>query len=258
MKVDREHFKFGAAMLLAVGVIFLAGCFGRRHQVSNFEFNHEMQAAKIPLFMVGPAAALLTNANGYSARLTIEQPGVSNTVTTTGQLLVREQHMLFTAKNSDSTFLWDVKEETGFVLSEALQGYAPIASPTHVTRVQMMSQTAGAPGEVVNGHPGHEVEVAVTCDDGTTTTFAVWQASDVNAFPVRIRTVKSPVMFTLDLMAMRSEDLERKLFLPPEGFTKYASADSMVGELFARKSKSKISSGSDRKIDPKSGNNYSY
>ena len=84
--------------------------------------------------------------------------------------------------------------------------------------------------------------MAVTSDDGTTATFGVWRATDLNGFPVRIRSLKGPVAFTLNLGGARSEDLALKLFQPPEGFTKYSSSDSMVGSeiVLRRKSKSKI------------------
>jgi hypothetical protein len=208
--------------------------------------------------MTGPAAVLLTNVNGYSARVTIELAGMSNNATPmTGQLLVRSSHMLFSPKTGDSTFIWDVKEESGYILSEALQGYAPLASGVHVTRMQTMSETAGASSDQVNGHPGHESEEAITCDDGSVTKFGVWRASDLGGFPVRIRTINSPMGYTLNFSNMRSEDLSLKLFQPPEGFTKYSSTDSMVGELFARKGKAK-NAGNTTPVDPKSSNNYSY
>jgi hypothetical protein len=248
----------GAAVLLALSGIFFAGCFGRKHAVSNFEYSHETQGARMPAFLMGPAAALLTNASGFSAHLTMEQTDLSNKVTAvTGQLLVRGPHLLFAPKTGDNAFVWDVQDRNGFILSEALQGYAPVSSPVHITKVMVLSETAGPTGEEVNGHPGHEAEVAVTSDDGTTATFGVWRATDLNGFPVRIRSLKGPVAFTLNLSGARSEDLSLKLFQPPEGFTKYPSSDAMVGELFARKSKSKnISNGS--AVEPHSGVNYSH
>jgi hypothetical protein len=51
--------------------------------------------------------------------------------------------------------------------------------------------------------------------------------------------------------------LEPKLFLPPEGFTKYPTSDAMVGEYFARRSKSKIVH-DERTVEPRSGVQYSH
>ncbi len=245
------------ALLFASAILF-AGCLGRKHVISNYEFTRETQGAKMPLFLGGPAAALLTNENGFSARLTIEQTEGSNKVTSvSGLLLVRGTRIVFAPKNSDRTFIRDVQERTGFILSEALQGYAPIASGIHITRDFVTSEMAGPTGEQVNGHPGHEAEVAVTTDDGATANFGVWRASDLNGFPIRIRTLKSPTPFTLSLAEIRSEDLGPKLFQPPEGFTKYPTSDAMVGELFARRSKSKIVH-DERDVETRSGVQYSH
>jgi hypothetical protein len=259
MKISAVCSRLGGAMaLLFAGAILFAGCLGRKHVVSNYEFTRETKGASLPIFLAGPAAALLTNGNGFSARVTLEQTDPSNKVATvSGLLLVRGTRMMFAPKEGDNTFIWDVQERTGFILSEALQGYAPIASGIHITKDFIVSEKAGPTGEQVNGHPGHEAEVAVTTDDGATTTFGVWRAADMNDFPIRIRSLKSPASFTLNLTGIRSEDLEPKLFLPPEGFTKYPTGDTMVGEYFARRSKSKIVH-DERSVEPRSGVQYSH
>jgi hypothetical protein len=246
-----------AVLLLVLSALFFAGC--ATHRRPEFEFSDEAQATKLPDFLVGPASALLTNVDSFSARLTVDQPANSNNVNAgSGQLLVFGSHLLFAPKTGDRAFIWDARERTGFILSDALQGYAPISSPVRITNIMITAQMAGSAETQVNGYPGHEAEVSVASDDGSTAMFSIWRATDLGGFPVRIKTMNTVPPFTLNLSGVRSENLSPKLFLPPDGFTKYASADAMAGELYARKSKLKNATanrGASR--EPPSGVNYS-
>ncbi len=243
-----------AVLLLLLSALLCDGCASHRHR--EYEFAEEALAAKLPDFLVGPASALLTNGNSFSARLTVDQPGFSNKVTAiSGQLLVMGSHILFAPKTGDRAFIWDAHERTGFVLSDALQGYAPISSPIHVTNVLITAEIAGSAETQANGHPGHEAEVAVASDDGSTATFTIWRATDLGGFPVRIKAMNIVPPFTLNLAEVRSENLSPKLFLPPEGFTKYGSLEAMASELYSRKSKLR-NAASGASVEPRSGVNY--
>src|SRR5947209_18561606 len=100
-----------------------------------------------PVFLSGPASILLTNA-GYGAHLEVQAHNRFDTDrSSSGQLLCRGTKLLY-APESDETadsqrerggylFIWDVAENSGYVLSEALQGYAPVSARLHVTNVIM-------------------------------------------------------------------------------------------------------------------------
>lgn len=230
--------KIAGLFCLALLAICMAGCSSSRE--SKFGYREEVVAPRPPAFLVGPASALLTNGAAFSARVSIDSPtNTSKTHELTGQLLGEGSHLIFLPARADRSFIWDVRERSGYVLSEALQGYAPFSSQVPVGRVTTMAETAGPASERVNGHPGHEVEVAVAMEDGTTSRFSIWRASDINDFPVRIKTLGVEKPFVLNVLDVRRVTLSSNLFLPPDGFTKYSSPDAMAGEIMLRKSKPK-------------------
>src|SRR5260221_9539603 len=71
--------------------------------------------------------------------------------------------------------------------------------------------------------------------EGPAAQFTVWRANDLGGFPMRIRAVTGRTRFTLNLSDFRREALSPRIFLPPEGFTKYADAEVMNAELMVRK-----------------------
>lgn len=241
MKLRDIFFKRPARVALpllpvAFAGIFAAGCGGRHSQGLSVE----VIAPKPPGFLTGPASTLLTNGAAFSARVTVEAPAGSNQVQTiSGQLLGEGSRLVFEPARGDRTYIWDVDEHSGYVLSEALQGYAPFASPVQVTNMATVAEVAGPASDRVNGHPGHEVEVNIAMDDGTSARFSIWRASDLYGYPVRIKSLSATKPFIVNLSDIKQTTLTSNLFLPPDGFTKYNSPDSMAGELMVRKSKPK-------------------
>ncbi|MDB6020918.1 MAG: hypothetical protein JWQ04_775 [Pedosphaera sp.] len=246
-----------AVTSIALLAILAAGCSGR--DAKHRGFVEEVIAPKPPAFFVGPASALLTNVFSFSAKLTLELPGDTNRLHAfSGQLLGQGSHLLFAPERNDRTFIWDVRDHGGYVLSEALQGYAPVTSPIQVTNLATAAEIAGPGSDRVNGHPGHEVEVNVASNDGSTARFSIWRAADLNGFPVRIKSLSDANPFIINLSDVRPATLSPSLFLPPDGFTKYSTPDSMAGELMVRKSKPKPSETPrlDEVVKPKP--NYSH
>jgi hypothetical protein len=218
--------------------LLLAGCASRIR--TSFPANDDALGDYPPQFLVGPASALLINTNAFSTRLTLVPPPVTNKVhAITGELLCQGSRLLFAPNGSDRMFVWDVLQQRGFVVSEILQGYAPISSPVQITNVVTRKQTVGSAGNPVNGHAGHEAEIAVQSNDGSTATFSVWCAADLDDFPVRITSSDAAKPFTISLSDLRYETLAAKLFLPPEDFTRYASLEAMNGELILRKARAR-------------------
>lgn len=204
--------------------------------------SEEQLAPKPPAFLVGPASVLLTNARPFNAKLTMDFPGETNrTHVLTGQLLGQGSHLVFAPTRNDRTFLWNTASHGGWVLSEALQGYAPVISAIHVTNIMTTSETAGPSSQRVNGHPGHEAEVTLSSDDGSTAGFSIWRAADLNGYPVRIKSLTASRPYVLDLTDISPATFNSNLFSPPESFTKYSSPESMGNELIARRAKPKKS-----------------
>jgi hypothetical protein len=132
----------------------------------------------------------------------------------------------------DIGFIWDVTAGRGYVLSEALQGYAPVAlsfTPTNVTSLAASTAT-----EMIDGHACHQEQVAVAMSDGSSVGFRVWRAPDLKRFPIRILNATNSTPFTLNFSNIRLAAPPDDEFVPPNGFTRYSSAEAMMTELIVR------------------------
>jgi hypothetical protein len=226
--------------LLFLAAMFLCGCTVRR-AVPVYHAGDE----KPPAFLLGPVAQVLTNLDGFSAHVTATTSVLQGTSqTTSGELLGREGQLLFqpamaikgkrARQEGGLFFIWDESKHSGYVLSEALQGYAPIQSDLETTgQISLIKESIQ---EEVNGHPCHRCEAVVPSNDGLMTRLTLWQADDARHFPVRIEWIHEPERMTLDFSEIRLEYPAQELFQPPDGFTAYASGVALINELIVRDS----------------------
>jgi hypothetical protein len=188
---------------------------------------------------------LLTNFEGFSASLTASMPQrVGEPRVMSGDLLEREGRLIFQpwtgskgkrARNAGGMFfIWHEDRNAGFVLSDPLQAYAPIASGVQVTNI--IWKTSAAAQETAGGHPCHRVEAIVESSDGSSAHYRVWLAQDVKRFPMRIASAEGSRGLTLDFSNVRLELPPPELFYPPDGFTKYESPTALMNELIVRQS----------------------
>ena len=199
-----------------------------------------------PLFLNGPMALLLTNADGFRARVVFESAAPSRAVQTlAGELIVRGSKLMFAPEPTkvakkqphpeESAFVWDANEYRGYVLNDPLQAYAPISSSRQFTNVTEGAAANSTPPEKFDGHPCQVVEATVTASDGVATAFRVWRATDLKGLPLRIQCLSGGVPLTLTLSKVRLEAVPNDLFLPPNGFTKYESPEAMMTEMALRR-----------------------
>jgi len=225
-------------LLLAWAVVAVAGCASKVPK-EVFHAGDEVP----PDFLSGPAAAFLTNLDGFSATVSCSLPSSGGQLhPISGDLLEREGRLIFQpanrAKNKKALweggmiFIWDESSHFGYVLSDPLQAYARISSTVQPTNVLWKADAAVQ--EQANGHPCRRLEAVVGCDDGSSARFMVWQAEDAKRLPVRIRSISGPRQFTLDFSNIRLDLPAPELFVPPEGFTKYATSVALMNELILR------------------------
>jgi hypothetical protein len=223
---------------LSLAVVAVAGCISKAPR-EVFHAGDEVP----PDFLMGPAAMLLTNLDGFSASVvsSLTVPG-GQPRDTPGDLLEREGRLIFQPSNRSKTrnalleagmiFIWDEATHAGYVLSDSLQAYAPMASTVQGTNI--VWETGAATQEEANGHHCRRIEAVIECNDGSSARFMVWQAEDARRLPVRIRTISSLREFTLNFSDIRLVLPEPELFVPPDGFTRYASAVGLMNELIIR------------------------
>jgi hypothetical protein len=228
--------RFGCVALAAA---VLAGC--ARPPKSYYRVGDE----KPPVFLSGPAALLLTNVSGFSAKINgsiSSSNGVQHLMA--GDLLGRDGSLAFQPETSvkgkrarsegGMFFIWNETGHAGFVLSDPLQAYAPTTEAIQPTNLVL--ETTGAVEEEANGHPCRRIEAVVQSSDGSTERFKVWQAEDVQFFPVRISTSPGAGEMVLNFSEIRLELPPVPLFGPPEGFMRYDSPVALLNELIVRQS----------------------
>jgi hypothetical protein len=199
--------------------------------------------AQVPAFLSGATAALLTNTPGYSSRLVMEigsVPGLAGVHT--GQLLCRGTKLMFAPDMKKSVekrsrfggvgFIWDAADGQGLLLSEALQGYAPISSGAQVTNV--LYQVSSAAPLKYGGYQCEQQTATVQRSDGAITTFLVYRAQELKGFPVHIAETGTSTPLTLSLSQVRLDAPPEDAFAPPAGFTKYSSTEAMADEVVMR------------------------
>lgn len=235
--VRRGRIPVVRSMLAVMGIVMLVASCARRPDPDSDEAAFtRVFTPQVPEFLSGPAGALLTNTAGFSARAAFE----SDTPETRyglgaieGELLSYGTRLLFAPRVSSTpdaelrlggfSFVWDVATGSGYVMSEALQGYAPVSSSFRVTHVAV--QPTSAPGEQTG---------LVTMSDGSTSLFRLWRAGDSKNPPARLSTVTNSPAFTLRLTKIRFEAPPANLFVPPSDFVKYATPEALADELAVR------------------------
>src|SRR5262249_39204903 len=117
--------------------------------------------AQPPAFFTGAACVLLTNSVGFSARISGQAESVCGRERSfSGQLLGLGSKLFFSPEQDEATgkqeraaglsFIWDVNENRGYVLSETMQAYAPVSYNLRITNV-VVSQVQ-APPQKLAGH----------------------------------------------------------------------------------------------------------
>jgi hypothetical protein len=231
-------FRWLALAFLAAGV---CGCaHSSRDELSA---SARIAGSHPPGFLIGPMSALLTNAENFSAHIQKDSTPPGNAQDfPSGQLLSRGSKVLFLPDYESKkariraggvTIVFDIAEGQGTVMSEALQSYAPFTLNVRPTNV-IVSVEKGSLQKIEN-HLCQSQQTFVQMSDGSGMLFHVLRATDLKYVPMQISSVStSAPPVTLSLSKIRFEALPLELFSPPDGFTKYSSAEAMMDELAVR------------------------
>jgi len=228
---------FFQAGFLALAATVLAGC------SSQPKVFYHAGDERPPDFLAGPLAVLLTNVDGFSAKMAVTISSANGGQRSlAGDLLGRQGALVYQPENSSKGkrarseggmfFIWDEHRHAGFVLSDPLQAFAPTSTNVQPTNVVLNS--AGATEEQANGHPCRRIEAIVQSSDGSSARFRVWEAQDAKGFPVRIQTSPGPRQMTFNFSHLRLELPPPELFGPPDGFMKYDTPVALMNELIIR------------------------
>ncbi len=236
----RRHHTAALGVVLAAAL--LAGCASEKRKEAAMA---HMGDETPPDFLTGPASAALTGFDGFSADVVATSPSSPGAWLATGQVIERQGRLIFQPMTTANVkkgkivrggmfFIWDSMAHRGYVVSEALQGFAPMTAPCQITNVAPENKEPVA--EQVNGHPCHRLEKRVALSDGSTAKLTEWHADDLNRFPVRVRTESGGREETVDFSGIRFEVPPPELFVPPGEFTQYATSHDLMSELIIRES----------------------
>ena len=175
----------------------------------------QMQLPRLTEVVTGPAAGLLTNLNGFHGRFTIAFGAPwDGQMTVAGELHERDGKLCFEPafkktkrKDIDAgefSLIWDVTGKSGYVLSEGLQGYAPVA-------------------EVPNGG-----------DSNQPVGLRIERDKSLNGLATRIESQDNLRPFTFTLSDIKPGLPPPDLFVAPDGFTRYDSEGALLNEMAAR------------------------
>jgi hypothetical protein len=234
---------FCSVICIGLSALIGAGCSAEhRATMRQGGFTHVV-TPEPPPFLTGPAALLLTNRGSFSARLEVlSETSLGTERSSYGQLLGSGTKLLYAPESEENpdthsqpggySFIWDTAQSRGYVLSEALQGYAPVAADLHVTNIQAAPGTAQA--QRLSGHPCEAATITTQTGDGASATLDILQAMDLHNFPLRIQAQGKGPQFTVTISKLRFEPLTLQVFAPPDGFTQYPNPQAMADELAAR------------------------
>jgi hypothetical protein len=192
-----------------------------------------------PAFLTSPAALLLTNGGGWSAHVAFQTAELLEPHQ--GELEVLGSKLRFIpeyprperklGRTGGFSFIWDVAEYRGYVLSDGLQGYAPLTATLRPTN-STAADTTGP--QRYEGYTCKAQDITVQLNDGSTASFHVLRATDTGDLPLQISAQKGPVPMTLNVTKVRRQPPPTEVVALPDGFTHYSSAEVMADELAAR------------------------
>jgi hypothetical protein len=229
-----------ARLLLGGLLLILAGCStGHHHQKADLDPAEGLKAAEPPAFLRGPSAMLLTNADDFTARVTVSQPNGSAEVLT-GTLFQKEGQLLFVPSTETAParsgwvgtfrFLCSPSENKGWVISERLRGYAAWTSGVRYTG----STPVGAlTTEQIEGQTCLVQDVRITGTDDQAVQARVWRPQDAPGPPIRITFAESSTTpgLAVQLADINPDPLTPELFTPPPEDVRFDSTAAMVREL---------------------------
>lgn len=244
------------ALVRSLGVVLVAGLLAGCAHNRPREIRSGSLSPKIPPFLGGPVAALLADSPGFQGKVTWEeQSGPGRGQTVTGDLAGRGSWLLYVPaadskaaqREGGLSILWNVAENRGWLLDEALQGCAPMAATNRYTASPPEQRPVG-PVEKQQGHPCRQERVVVGSSEGGKVGFLVWRAQDLQGFPLCIVATDRFASPRLTFSKVRLGAVPAEAFQPPDGFRKYDSVEALLNEQTLRQRN--LRKGSEREVRP--------
>lgn len=121
--------------------------------------------------------------------------------------------------------------KTAYILYPKTQCYVDMPTPGGIGNSgpdDYTVESAPAGKETVQGHECVKDNVTLTDKNGNKHEFTVWDAADLNNFPVQIEMNEQGRQLLMVFKDVSLKKPDASLFLPPAGFTKYNSMQEMM------------------------------
>jgi hypothetical protein len=209
----------------------------------------------------GAMAKLFAENGNFSANVEMEMKGgaLADTVRVPGRLAVADQKSRFEMDatqikggNVPESALAQMKsmgmdkmvmisrpdKKTSFLVYPNLQSYAESAMSQKDAAekdADFKIETSELGKETIDGHPCVKTKVVLTDDKGTKQEATLWNATDLNKFPVKLERVENGVMMTMSFKDVKLSKPEAAQFEPPTGLTKYENPQALMQGAMMKK-----------------------
>lgn len=113
-----------------------------------------------------------------------------------------------------------------YMVYPKIHSYASVPMPSDSSK-NIDVQTTKLGEETVNGHPAVKNKVVMT-NNGQQNELTVWNATDLNNFPVQILQSQQGMSATVTFENVSFGKLSSDLFQPPSNYTKYSSMQALM------------------------------
>jgi hypothetical protein len=118
-------------------------------------------------------------------------------------------------------------KKNAYMIYPNIHSYVATVMPDGSDTNDYQTQTTKIGEETVDGHPCIKNKTVMSFD-GQTNEFTVWNASDLNNFPVQIVTSQEGVSVTMSFQNVSFSKPDASLFQPPAGYTRYGTVQDLM------------------------------
>jgi hypothetical protein len=196
--------------MAVVSLLFGSGC-AKDKDLASGAFFTPVYAPLPPTFLNGPIGAVLAKAPAFHAHVEENQAGLR----VAGEVFGRDGKLVFAPEPDPRTarkapeeifiFIWHVEENRGFLLNEALQGYAPVSFGSTITNMPLVGD------------------------------LKIERSRSLGDFPVSFSQGSGAGATVVKLSRIKLKAPPADLFSPPKGFTRYESPEVMAREVALRR-----------------------
>jgi hypothetical protein len=130
-----------------------------------------------------------------------------------------------------------------YMIYPRIHSYAAIAVPSPTSANDYNVQTTKLGRETANGHSCVKNKIVLT-NNGQSNELTVWNATDLNNFPVEIVQNVQGMSATIWFENVSFDKLDRSLFQPPSNYTRYSSMQELMAAQVASHSPGGAATGS--------------